>query len=212
MLQIIRFFLWKKGLCSQLRLWAAQVPAPETSSLFPVKQEHPYFSTTKNRLKDQTVCDLFFSPVSNTTTILVTGYPAKKKRTAWVYCRASNHYRILKESARLLKRLNWDRWQLGVKTAIFTVVLPGKSLQQFEVSFNICSTDDWWSSTSSSEINAGALAGSSWEKNVGSHVCAFADFLIPASNKKHEQGEIHIRLLLTVFHALCISSTSVSNQ
>lgn len=96
--------------------------------------------------------------------------------------------------------------------AIFTVILPGKSLQQFEVSFNICSTDDWWSSTSSPEINAGALAGSSWEKNVGSRVCAFTDFLIPASNKKHEQGEIHIRLLLTVFHALCISSTSVSNQ
>lgn len=162
-----------------LKLWCwAQVPAPNTSTQLPVKQKYPYFCTTENQLKNQTMYDFFFFPTSNTITIWLLGI--LPKMTAWVYCRHQNDFKTLKKSARLPKRLHfetddsWERKQNNLHSNPSRKEFTAVSWLVATILKN-CSASILENSISSSEINADAL---SWlVRKKGRQVCSEILFL-----------------------------------
>lgn len=155
-----------------------------------------------------------FFPISNTMTIMVAGYFAIK----WLHTSTVE----IKNISRFWSNQHafWKDYILRLVTVgsenrtVFTVILQGKFTavsSLLATIFKICSAI-LGNPISSSEINAGApscLVRKKVDRCVFRGLC----FFVPASNKKHEQGKIHIRLLITgVFHGLFISSTFTSNQ
>lgn len=116
-----------------LKLWCwAQAPGPKTSVLFP-NRNIPTSAQLKIKQTTRQFVIVFF-PISNTVTIMVAGYLAKK----WLHESAVE----IKPISRFWRNQHtfWKDYVLRLMTVgsenriIFTVILQGKRLQPFHVS------------------------------------------------------------------------------